>query len=228
MSNIVILNKVEHQGLRVQALAAEKRNFVGVIVGEFTHLVMHYPILFSKDADTGAFYCGAMLGIDSGENLFAEEGAAVYRPMNLQRAPFFTAGSELAVDLDSPKVGSGERLFDDAGEPTSYLKSILALFRDLVPGLERTRIFTETLLGLKLIEPIDISLSFDDGTSRSLAGLYTINTEALRELPDAEALNLFRRGYLELIYLMTASLKQIPHLAKKKNDRLLKGVPGLQ
>jgi hypothetical protein len=32
---------------------------------------------------------------------------------------------------------------------------------------------------------------------------------------------LFRRGYLQLIYLLIASLKQIPVLAKKKNDRFL-------
>lgn len=228
MTNIVVLNKTEHQNLRVQALAAEPRNFVGVIVGEFSHLAAHYPILFSKDADTGAFYCGAMLGFDLGENLFAEEGISVYRPLNLQRGPFFTAGTELAIDLDSPKVGSGERLFDDTGEPTAYLKSIVGLFRDIVPGIERTRIFTETLLGLKLIEPIDINVSFDDGTSRSLAGLYTVNTETLRDLADADALNLFRRGYLELIYTMATSLRHIPLLANKKNSRLLKGVPGLQ
>ncbi len=226
MSNIVVLNSAEHRDLRVQALSAEPRNFIGVIVTEFSQLAMHYPILFSKDADTGTFYCGAMLGFNTGENLFAEEGANVYRPLNLQRGPFFTAGSDLAIDLDSPKVGSGEALFDETGAPTAYLKSILALFRDLVPGIERTRIFTQTLLGLKLIEPIDLNVRFDDGSALALAGLYTINKEALRELPDAEALNLFRRGYLELIYLMTASLKQIPLLANKKNSRLLKGVPG--
>ena len=227
MTNIVVLNSVEHRGLRVQAVSTEPRNFIGVIVSEFSQLAPHYPILFSKDAETGTFYCGAMLGFDTGENLFAEEGARVYRPLNLQRGPFFAAGSELAIDLDSPKVGSGEVLFGEAGEPTAYLKSMLGLFRDLVPGIERTRIFTQTLLGLKLIEPIDINVSFDDGTSRALAGLYTINRDALRELPDAEVLNLFRRGYLELIYLITASLRQVPILANKKNSRLLEGVPGL-
>ena len=76
-------------------------------------------------------------------------------------------------------------------------------------------------MSLKLIEPISISLSFDDGSKRELAGLYTINREALRALPDANVVELFRRGYLQLIYLMIASVKQIPVLAKKKNDRIL-------
>ena len=220
MTNIVPLNSELHRSLRVDAFAAEQRNFVGVIVNEFPQLALHFPILFSKDAETGAFYCGAMLGFDKEENLFAEDGARLYRPLNLQRGPFYTAGTDLAIDLDSPKVGSGEALFDAAGAPTAYLKSVMGLFRDLVPGIERSRVFTETLLGLKLIEPIDIEIGFDDGTSRSLAGLYTIDQDALRELPDSQILDLFRRGYLQLAYLMTASLGHVSALARKKNNCL--------
>jgi hypothetical protein len=39
-------------------------------------------------------------------------------------------------------------------------------------------------------------------------------------LPDATVVDLFRRGYLHLVYLMIASLKQIPVLAQRKNRRL--------
>lgn len=223
MTNIVPVNAESHRSLRVEPSGAEPRNFVGVIAAEFVALATHYPILFSKDAETGAFYCGAMLGFDPGENLFLADGTSIYRPLNLQRGPFFTAGQDLAVDLDSPKVGSGERLFDEAGAPTAYLKSIIALFRELVPGIERTRHFTETLLGFKLIEPIDINVGFDDGTSRALEGLYTVNLDRVRELGDSDALDLFRRGYLQLIYVMAASLSQVKVLAQRKNDRLRKG-----
>ncbi len=50
-----------------------------------------------------------------------------------------------------------------------------------------------------------------------------MNQDVLRKLPDASVLDLFRRGYLQLIYLLIASLKQIPVLAQKKNDRFLAG-----
>ena len=40
-------------------------------------------------------------------------------------------------------------------------------------------------------------------------------------------LDLFRRGYLRLIYLMIASLKQVQELAKKKNARMLRGSESL-
>lgn len=231
MTNIAILNRQTHRHLRVHAEPSAKlgdnQRFVAVVVNEFPLLVPHYPILLSKDAETGSFYCGAMLGFDTGENLFApEEGTRgdAYRPLNLQRGPFYTAGSELAVDLDHPRIAtgsSGQPLFDDTGEPTKYLQSIMELMRELRPGLERTKIFIETLMQHKLVEPVDINVGFDDGSSRQIEGLYVIDQEALRNLPDAIVVELFRRGYLHLIYLMIASLKQIPVLGQKKNRRLL-------
>lgn len=226
MTNIVALNTKNHKDLRVQAGASARygdaQRFVAVAVNEFAFLVPHYPVLFAKDSETGSFYCGAMLGIDEGENLFLDDrGMESYRPLNLQRGPFFTAGSDIAIDLDHPRIDAGgQPLFTEGGEPSDYLKSILGLFQNLRPGLEQTRIFIETLLKAKLIEPIDISLAFDDGTRRQLEGLYTVNQDALRKLPEKEIVEFFRRGYLQAIYLMIASLKQVPVLAQKKNTRL--------
>jgi hypothetical protein len=229
MTNIVVLNSLAHRDVRVQAEASarfgDNQRFVPVVIAEFPLLVTHYPILFSKDTDTGAFFCGAMLGIDEGENLFLKDGKGHegYRPLNLQRAPFFVAGEDLAIDLDHARIVAreGQALFNDKGEPTPYLESIKAAFQQLKPGVEMTKRFTEALLNLKLLEPVDIVLGFDDGTKRNLVDLYTVDQEVLRQLPDASVLELFRRGYLQLIYLLIASLKQIPVLAKKKNDRFL-------
>jgi len=228
MGKIELLNSHTHRSLKVQAGAAarygDNQRFVAVVAGEFAHLAVHYPILLTKDQDTGAFFVGAMLGFDEGENLFLDErGMQTYRPLNLQRGPFFTAGSDVAIDLDSPRIDeTGKPLFTEAGEPTQYLQSIMALFRDLKPGLEATKGFVETLIKLKLVEPIDIDVAFDDGTKRRLEGLYTVNQDALRALSDADVVSLFRSGYLQLIYLMVASLKQVPVLARRKNDALLK------
>jgi hypothetical protein len=225
VANIVALNTKDHRALCVDAAASahlgDGQRFVPVIVGEFANLVAHYPVFFSKDSETGAFYCGAMLGIDEGENLFLDEGAGIYRPLNQRRMPFYTAGSDIAIDLDHPRVGqAGHALFEEDGRPSAYLNSVANLFRDLKPGLEQTKLFVETLLELKLIEPVDISLAFDDGSKRQLEGLYTVNQDRLKKLPDARIVELFHRGYLRAIYLMIASLKQVPVLAQKKNARL--------
>lgn len=231
MSNIVLLDSVSHRKLRVHAQAAahlgDNQRFVPVVLAEFHALAMHFPVLFSKDADTGQFYCGAMLGFDSGENLFLDDhrSGSMYRPLNLQRGPFLTSGSDLAIDLDHPRVApSGDQeLFTEGGDPSRYLQSIMGLMRDLRPGLERTRIFIDTLLGLKLIEPMTISARFDDGTNHEFTGLYTVNRDQLKELADAAVLDLFRRGYLQLIYLMLASLDHVSALAKRKNRSFLPG-----
>jgi hypothetical protein len=233
MTNLTVLNSEIHRGLKVQAGPAarfgDSQRFVPVILGEFPFLAVHYPILLTKDSNTGAFFVGGMLGFDEGENLFLHTGGMkTYRPLNLQRGPFFTAGSDLAIDLDNPRVGDeGTPLFTRTGEPTRYLQSIMALFRDLTRGVELTKAFVETLVKLKLVEPVDIAASFDDGTRRTLTGLYTINRDTLRALDDATVLDLFRKDYMQLIYLMIASLKQVPVLARMKNDALLQSSAGL-
>lgn len=233
MTNIVLLNSETHRALRVQAAAAarygDNQRFVPVITSEFPLLVVHYPILLSKDAATGAFYCGAMLGFDEGENLFLQdfEGHEGYRPLNLQRMPFYASGGEVAIDLDHPRVTSADlagahcqSVFTEQGEPTRYLRSIQAAFGELTPGVERTRLFIDMLLEHGLIEPVEFDLEFDDGTALQVTGLYTIAQDRLRELPDATVVQLFRRGDLKLIYLMVGSLKQVAVLAQKKNERL--------
>ena len=229
MTNVVILNSETHRTLRVMAGPSarhgDNQRFVSVVLKEFPNLVAHYPLFFAKDSETGAFYCGAVLGFDSGENLFLNEGGEgqeSYRPLNLRRGPFYIAGNELAIDLDNPRIGAadGQELFTSEGAPTPYLESIRYVFRELKPGQEMTKVFIDTLLGLKLIEQININLAFDDGTKRDLQGLYTISQDTLRSLPDDAVLNLFRRGYLHLIYLMIASLQQVSVLAQKKNRRL--------
>jgi hypothetical protein len=235
VTNVVVLNTELHRSLRVFGEASAKfgdgQRFVQVIVTEFPHLVLQYPILISKDADTGAFYCGVMLGFDEGENLFLKEGKGHegYRPLNLQRLPFYTQGADLAIDLDHPRVNAegGKALFTESGGSTAYLDSIKSAFRDLRPGIEMTKQFIATLMKLKLVEPVDITVQFDDPSTRELVGLYTINQDVLRQLPDSEVIDLFRRGYLKLIYLMVASLKQVPILAKRKNDRFRTGSDNL-
>ncbi|HTY51046.1 MAG TPA: SapC family protein [Steroidobacteraceae bacterium] len=235
MTRIVALNREAHRALTVDGRASaaygDNQRIAEVTVKEFPLLVVHYPILFSKDPRTGRFYCGAMLGFDEGENLFLTEWQQrdCYRPLSLQRGPFYAQGEELAIDLEHPRVlaQGGQRLFTELGQPTRYLQSIIWAFQDLKPGLEMTRVFSARLLQLKLIEPLELEMEFDDGTLRYCIGLYTINQDVLARLPEQVVVELFRRGYLRLIHLMIASLKQVPVLARRKNARLLGGTEAL-
>jgi len=235
MTRIALLDQEAHRALKVEARAAaaygDNQRFVQVTVSELPHLVVHYPVLFSKSAQTGAFFCGAMLGFDPGENLFLQEWAqgGLYRPLMLQRGPFYAQGPKLAIDLDDPRVGveGGTPLFTEHGEPTAYLHSVRYAFTELTSGTEATKGFIVRLLELNLIEPIDIDAEFDDGTARNCVGLYTVNQEKLSTLPDATVVELFRRGYLRFMHLMIASRRQVPVLARMKNRRLLEPTAGL-
>jgi hypothetical protein len=235
VTQIAVLNNEAHRSLKVDGRASvaygDSQRFVQVMVSEFAQLVVHYPILFSKDSATGQLYCGVMLGYDEGENLFLEEWRErrFYRPLILQRVPFCAHGRELAIDLDHPRVGveAGEALFTEDGRPTPYLESVRQAFRFLKPGLRATRAFIDRLIELRLIEPIDLEVQFDDGSRRDAVGLYTIDKGALASLTDATVVEFHRRGYLRLIDFMIASLKQLPVLTSRKNARLLRGTEAL-
>jgi hypothetical protein len=235
MTRIVPLSKETHRSLKVDARASaaygDNQRFTHVIAKEFPLLVVHYPILLAKDANTGEFHVGVMLGFDEGENLFLEawRDLEYYRPLGLQRVPFYAQGDDVAIDLDHPRVGveDGTALFTESGQPSRYLQSIIWAFQDLSSGMTVTRSFITSLLQLKLVEPISIEAEFDDGVTRDCAGLYTVNQDALSALPDQTVVDLFRLGYLRLIHLMIASLKQFPVLARKKNGRILQATESL-
>ena len=83
----------------------------------------------------------------------------------------------------------------------------------------------------------DFAVAFEAELDRAAIFVQLLGNFATRrppDLPQTYALHqfeafvdLFRRGYLKLIYLMITSLKQIPVLAKKKNSRFLKASEGL-
>jgi len=235
VTRIAILNNEAHRLLRVDGRASaaygDGQRFVQVMVSEFAQLMVHYPVLFSKDPTTGQVYCGVMLGYDEGENLYLDEWrqGRAYRPLTLQRAPFCAHGRNLALDLDHPRVGveAGEPLFTRDGRPTPYLESVMRAFRYLRRGMWETKVFVTRLLELKLIEPIDLEVEFDDGSKREGVGLYTIDQGAVAALGDAVIVELHHRGYLRLIDLMIASLKQLSVLTSRKNTRLLRGTEAL-
>jgi len=46
-----------------------------------------------------------------------------------------------------------------------------------------------------------------------------VSLDRLRDVDDAAALRLFRAGHLQLAYTMAGSLKQVPRLARLRNQR---------
>ena len=219
---LALLNTEAHRDLKVQPAASQRygdnQRFVAVVPAEFPLLAVHYPILVAKDATSGDLALGALLGFDESENLFlSDKGMDSYRPLNLQRGCFFAAGDQIAIDLDSPRIGQeGEALFDDKGQPSQFTQNVMTIFRELIQGTAQAKQFVETLDKLKLLEAIDINASFHDGSKNTLSGVLTINPVKLHALADDQILDLFRREYLQAIYLMISSLRQLPVLVQMK------------
>ena len=235
MTNIAKLDTRAHRDLRIKrgpsASLGDAQRFAAIIPGEFTQMATVCPLFLSKDAETGAFYCGAMLGFDEGENLFLRDDSYEgHRPLSLQRMPFFTAGADVAVDLDHPRVGAadGEAVFDAEGKPTPYFESVIGSLRQLHAGQEQSKVFIETLLKHDVIEAVDLDIAFDDGAHHHVQGLYGISRERLDALGDAVVVELFRRGYLLLIHAMLISRKQLPALIERRNARKLEASAGLR
>jgi hypothetical protein len=223
MARVELLNSEAHRELRLRRKAVEPNHFVQIVPSEFAAAATCCPILFTKNAETGRFLVGAMFGFRPGENLIDDPGASrAFFPLELERQGFFVSGENIAIDLEHPRVSdnAGEMLFDENGEPGEPLQRVLRALGLLKAGIEETDAFVQALLELRLIESIDISLRFDDGEKLQLDGLYTISLDALHELDDAAVLKLFRSGHLQLAYCVAGSLKQIPVLAHRRNQRL--------
>jgi hypothetical protein len=228
MAELEILNSEAHRNLRLRPGQASVPHFAPIVASEFADAATCCPILFNKSAETGRFYVGALFGFEPGENLVGDEpGFSGFRPLDVERQGFFVSGENIAIDPDSPRFSDteGEPLFDENGDPSEPMRRIQRALGLLVTGSDQTEALIQVLVERRLIEPIDISLSFDDGETLHLDGLYTVSLDAIAELDDAAALSLFRSGHLQLAYTIAGSLRQIPVLASRRNYRLGAGLP---
>ena len=142
MSQYEVLNKDKHRQLRIKtgysAALGDAVMYAMTYPMEFRDIQSCYPILFTKDSNTGGFFAAAILGFEADQNLFLRDGDwdAAYVPALVQRQPFLISKSResdtrppvVSIDLDHPRVSQdeGEALFDSAGEPSGFLKQKIA------------------------------------------------------------------------------------------------------
>jgi hypothetical protein len=231
MPTIELLEPKRHARLRLRERAADAVHFVQIVAGEFAAAAACCPILFTKDASDGAFYAGAMYGFKPGENLLGDAvERSVFEPLMLRRDGFFISDRSIAIDRENARFNEneGDLLFDEGQQPADALRAIQRTLGELQHGMEQTKAFIAALLELKLIESIEVSLSFDNGERLTLQGLYTVSLDRLRDLDDASVVRLFRAGHLHLAITMATSLRQIARLAKLRNRRLAGSAPPAQ
>lgn len=227
MATLELLNIHAHDSLQITPPDAGDRHFVQIVTSEIESVAAHFPILFCKNADTGEFYAGAMLGLQPGQNLVRGEpdGDHANRLNDVVREGFYISDEAIAIDPQHPRFGTGygTPVFETDGSASPALRGIQRALGQLHSGIAPTNAFIARLLSLKLVEPIDLTFTFDDGERLSVEGLYTVSRDSLAELPDEVVLELFRSGDLERIHGVIASLQHVRRLAWLRNDRLATG-----
>jgi hypothetical protein len=233
MSQFEVLNKEKHRALRIktgygQALG-DAVMYVMTYPMEFRDIQSCYPILFTKDPNTGGFFAAAMLGFEADQNLFLQDDGwdASYVPAMAQRQPFLIAKRAdddekppvVSLDLDNPRVGQddGEALFDAEGGSTDFLNQKIALLDKLHRGLQHSSGFIDTLLQHQLLEQIALDLTFNDGSKKSVQGFYSIAEEQLYRLKGDVLESLNQAGYLQPIFMAVASLSRVRDIIERRN-----------
>jgi hypothetical protein len=216
MPNIQILNNVDHKNLRViterSAAYGDNQWFAPTFAHEFRNLQSHYPIVFTKNPDTGQFQAVALLGFEVDENLFLTEAGwdAMYIPLSIVRQPFligFQQNNEdgvssiepvISVNMDSPRVSEtqGEPVFLEHGGNSEFLEQINSLLKLVHEGHERNQDFIDMLLGMDLLESFVLDVELNDGSEHRMSGFYTINETSLRGLTGDDLVILNNNGYL--------------------------------
>jgi hypothetical protein len=233
MSQYEILDKEKHRNLRIKtgygAALGDAVMYVMTYPMEFRDIQGCYPILFTKDPNTGGFFAAALLGFEADQNLFLQNDGwdAFYVPALTRRQPFLIAtGKEgnndnpmVSLDLDNPRVGQdeGEALFDDAGQPTEFLNQKVALLDKLHRGLQHGKGFIDTLLQHELLEQITLDIAFGDGSKKTIDSFYTIAEERLYQLKGDVLESLNQAGYLQPVFMAVASLSRLRDIIERRN-----------
>ncbi|WP_016955241.1 SapC family protein [Catenovulum agarivorans] len=237
--NLVALNPAEHRELRLLQDKIEQhaaaQHLVPAMFSEYVRLAVCYPIVISKNEQTGQFATSVLLGLEKNENLFWQDKQwqAVYVPMQVRRQPFFV-GQEpsvdepgktkyvLCIDENSPALSfdQGEALFDENGEQTEVFKQSYQVISDILKDEPITQDFVQSLVELDLIEPMSLDIVLDNQQKLQINGLYTISNERLSMLKATELAMLNDKGYLGACFAIAHSVAQIYALIQKKNQSI--------
>lgn len=194
--------------------------------GEFAVAMRHYPIVFAMDEQASPI---ALVAIKREHNLFVERDgswtAGSYVPAYVRRYPFITTETPdrsqqlLTVDRGSDRFVSSiadhagaERLFNDAGGPTTMAQNAMAFCNAYHRDYAATTAFGKALIAAKVLEPYHADFRLPDGSQHQLNGFYAINEKAFRSLSAETVSEWFAKGWLDLVTLHLASLQSFQAL----------------
>jgi hypothetical protein len=239
MSKVEILNSVDHGDLKIITERSEASGdgymCVPTFPREFRSVQAHYPIVFSKNKQSGDFTPLALLGLEDNENLFLREGVwdANYIPLCAEAKPFLigsgqqSVGDEgpqwsIHVDMSSPKLSreKGLPLFKEFGGNSEFVERMGGVLSAIHDGIGEVKPFTDLLVKLDLLESFAVETTLKNGQKANFTGFYVINEDRLANLSKDELLDLHASAYLFDIYMLVASLSHFQELFVRKHKGL--------
>lgn len=233
-NTIELLDLVKHRNVKVDTSIIDVEhnhlNTVFVTVRELATLIHEYPIFITKNPNTGQFLLNALLGIESGENLFIKDNQwrARYLPLDILRRPFQAmltkeddlSNGHIAIDTANPLIQTkqGEPLFDENGKASPYLERVQQTFAELMAGTQQTNKILDLMYQYDLLEPVNLTINVETEQEKSINGLYTVNKENLNNLAGESLENCHNNGVLQVCYLILSSGAHVEKLMRWSNE----------
>ncbi len=232
MTNLVALNPEKHKHLKInkdklEAQGANER-IVPVVIGEFSKLVVQYPIALTKSEETGEFICVAVLGFEQKENLFWNNNRwdGIYTPLNIIRQPFFIGNDQgqsvVCIDEHGSSVSEqqGEAIFNKNGGESQFLLNIKTMLAGLLEQERVTKEFIKTLVEYDLLIAMPLDITFGNGEAHRVRGFYTVDESKLETLEPSKLVDLQKNKYLTPLHMIMASTGHFYSLVEMKNRTL--------
>ena len=237
--NPVALDRNVHINLRLSPITnarfAAQSAAVPLVAAEFAEACLEYPIVFMK---SGAEWVAvAITGLATNENLFIndkDEWVGRYVPLSVRRYPFLLALRDdgqwcVSMDQDCEQIidvlqnhngthqdVAGERLFDDAGEPSPGMRNTINMLFDFQAQANATSALIQRLAEAQLLTESQLQIALADGRKAVLNGGWIVNEAALKNLPDTTVAAWFRNGDLSLVYTHLISLRNLAPLLMRR------------
>lgn len=236
MTQVVLLNNVDHADLRVRTGAGARfgddLNRLPVFPAEFEEAQRDYPIVFRAEPG-GGHQAVVLLGFDPRENLFsgpagwsARHVPAVHRrgPLSIGLRPAADGGNGetvIHVDLDHPRVSrdGGEPLFLPHGGNAPLLEAMADALRVIHEGQGQSRALSAALAEAGLLQPVALDVEVGEGRRYRIADVWAVAREGVAGLDPAALARLHASGFLPHAVFAAASLGNLPHLAALKRER---------
>jgi len=228
--NAVPVSQQQHGDLSVERVSyefARNVNSVPLMAVEIPHAAREYTIVFVGEDEVIPV---VLVGLEGNENLYVgedENWSTNYVPAFVRRYPFVFAASPdgntytLCIDENwdgCNREGKGQRLFDDDGQQTPYLKSLLDFLKEFQGQSQRTQAYCKKLKELDLLDSQKIELTFGE-EKKTMVGFMAVNRSKLNALPPEKLSELAQSGELELTYLHLISLRNIAQVAGRVAKR---------